>query len=123
MEISYTCIEIPTGSGNNGTTSRDKLSILNKTSVIHIKNTDNNCFWYALVPQVYKAHPKYSEIVKGRPIREKLAKELCTLCHWDWGKPVSFDAIPLFENVFNANIYIMSMTEIPLLGDTVNIYI
>ena len=74
MEISYTFIDIPTGSGNNGTTSRDKLSILNKTSVINIKNNDNNCLWYALVPQVYKAHPKYSEIVKGRPIREKLAK-------------------------------------------------
>ena len=44
------------------------------------------------------------------------------MCHWDWGKPVSFDAIPLFENVFNANLYIMSMTDIPLLGDTANIY-
>ena len=48
---------IPKG-GASATTSRDKLSIYNKTSVNKVVNEDNNCFWYALLPLVYPKHPK-----------------------------------------------------------------
>ena len=44
--------------GGCATESREKLSILNKTSVNCIKNKDNNCFWYALVNLVYANHDK-----------------------------------------------------------------
>ena len=62
LEIIYKFIDIPTG--GSGTTSRDKLSILNKSSVIQIRNNDNNCFWYALALQIYRNHKCYNEIRK-----------------------------------------------------------
>ena len=72
--------------------------------------------------QIYLNHPKINEIKKGRPIRDKLAKELCETCGCEWGEPVSFENIWYFESVFNAIFYIMAMKEIPLLGDTTNFY-
>ena len=92
-EIIFKFIDIPTGGVGTGTTSRDKSSILNKKAVIVIKNNDNNCFWYALAIQVYINHQKINEIKKGRPIRDKLARELCEMCCCEWGVPVSFENI------------------------------
>ena len=51
-----------------------------------------------------------------------MAKELCESCDCEWGEPVSFENIWYFESVFNANFYVMDMQQIPLLGDTTNIY-
>ena len=81
-----------------------------------------NCFWYALTIQAYRNHQKYNEIRKGRPIMIKLAKELCNMCGCEWGKPVSVEEMPHFENVLNANIYVIDLNDIPLLCDTCNIY-
>ena len=120
LEIIYKFIDIPTG--GSGTTSRDKLSILNKSSVIQIRNNDNNCFWYALALQIYRNHKCYNEIRKGRPIRTKVAKELCETCGCEWDVPVSFDDMVYIEPILNANVYVVGMDQIPLLGDTCNIY-
>ena len=56
FEIQFHFILIP--DGGCGTESREKHSILNKTSVNCIKNKDNNCFWYALVNLVYANYGK-----------------------------------------------------------------
>ena len=47
-------ITIPSGGASS--TSREKQSLLNKTSVIQVVNDDNNCFWYALAMLVYANH-------------------------------------------------------------------
>ena len=89
MEVVYNYIVIPGGAGSQATTSREKLSILNTSSVNRIVNRDNNCFWYALTNVVYENTAKYREIIKGRKIRETAAKELCSSCGCVWNKPVS----------------------------------
>ena len=44
MEITFHFFMIPVGGKSNSTQSRDRESILNKTSVARIDNDDNNCF-------------------------------------------------------------------------------
>jgi hypothetical protein len=48
MQIKFNFFLFPAGGKSNSTQSRDRESILNKTSVARIENNDNNCFWYAL---------------------------------------------------------------------------
>ena len=62
FQITFNFIEIPEGGSGTATVSRDKLSILNKTSVNKVTNNDNNCFWYALVMLVYAKHPQIKQI-------------------------------------------------------------
>ena len=62
------------------------------------------------------------KFVKGRPIRTKVAKELCETCGCEWDVPVSFDDLVHIEPILNANVYVVGMDQIPLLGDTCNIY-
>ena len=83
--------------GGASTTSRDRLSIYNTTSVNRIVNEDNNCFWYALLPLVYPKHPTLKQIKMGRPIRKHLAMELCSHCEMEWDKQVPFDDIDKVE--------------------------
>ena len=71
---------------------------------------------------MYRNHRCYNELRKGRPVREKLAKELCETCGCNWGESVSFEMIMYFEQALNANIYVMDIEQITLLGDTCNIY-
>ena len=68
FQITFNFIEIPHGSAS-ATVSRDRLSILNKTSVNRVVNDDNNCFWYALVMLVYANHAQIKQIKMGRKIR------------------------------------------------------
>ena len=44
------------------------------------------------------------------------------MCGFEWGNPLSVEEIPHFENMLNANIYVIDLNDIPLLGDTCNIY-
>lgn len=121
FEITFHFIEIPNG-GASATVSREKLSILNKTSVNRVVNDDNNCFWYALVMLVYAKHPQIQQIKMGRKIRTTLAMELCANVGLEWNKPVSFDEIPMVEKKINCNIMILDMENIPILKTTSNIY-
>ena len=108
--------------GGASTTSRDKLSIYNKTSVNCVVNQDNNCFWYALLPLVYPKHPKLKQIKAGRPIRKLLAMELCSHCDMEWDKQVSFDDIDKVERALGVNIMIFDIDNIPMLKTTSSIY-
>ena len=51
FQITFNFIEIP--AGGSASVSRDKLSIINKTSVNRKSNNDNNCLWYALVSLIH----------------------------------------------------------------------
>ena len=113
FQITFNFIEIPEG-GGSATISRDKLSILNKTSVNKVTNNDNNCFWYALVMLVYAKHPQIKQIKMGRKIRETLAMELCSHCGMEWNKSVSFDEIPMVEEQLQCNIMVLDIENIPI---------
>jgi len=121
FQITFNFIEIPSGSAS-ATVSRDKLSILNKTSVNQVINEDNNCFWYALVILIYAKHPQIKQIKMGRKIRTTLAMELCAHCGLEWNKPVSFDEIPLVEEKLICSIMILDIDNIPILNTTSKIY-
>ena len=120
FQITFNFIEIPDGGAS--TASRDKLSILNKTSVNRVVNDDNNCFWYALVMLIYAKHPQIKQIKMGRKIRTTLAMDLCDNCELEWNKPVSFDEIPIVESKLQCNIMILDIDNIPILKTTSNIY-
>jgi hypothetical protein len=113
-ELTFHFAIIPEGAGR-ATVSRDKLSILNKSSVNVIKNSDNNCFWYSLVNLVYSNHPKINEIKKGRKIRTILSMELCSKCEMIWNNPVAFTDIHKIEEKLNINIMILNIDELPIL--------
>ena len=121
LNFTFHFINVPSG-GSGATVSREKLSILNKTSVNKVVNDDNNCFWYALVLLIHRKHPKFKEICRGRPIRTKLAKELCEGCGMEWDKTVSFDEIPLVEEKLNVNILIFDIDAVPMMRTTTSIY-
>jgi hypothetical protein len=53
--------------------------------------------------------------------RIKLGKELCQKVRCDWDKAVSFLQVPLFEEKFNCNIYILDVRNIPMLGSSVSL--
>ena len=73
MEITFHFFMVPAGGKSNSTQSRDRESILNKTSVARIENNDNNCFWYALSRLVYKGNTSLKDNRDLR-IREKISK-------------------------------------------------
>ena len=101
LDFVFHFINVPSGGSGRATQSRDKQKILNKTSVNKVVNDDNNCFWYALVLLIHRNNPKFKQISLGRPIRTKLAKDLCEGCGMEWDKTVSFDEIPLVEQKLN----------------------
>ena len=120
LNFTFHFINVPSG-GSGATVSREKLSILNKTSVNKVVNDDNNCFWYALVLLIHRNNPKFKQICLGRPIRTKLAKELCEGCGMEWDKTVSFDEIPLVEQKLNVNILIFDIDAVPMMRTTTSI--
>ena len=120
FQITFNFVEIP--DGGTSSVSREKLSILNKTSVNRVINDDNNCFWYALVMLVYAKHPQIKQIKMGRKIRTTLAMELCEKVGLEWNQPVSFDEIATVEKHINCNIMILDIESIPILNTTSNIY-
>ena len=64
FQIPLDFIEIPEGGSGTATVSRDKLSIMHKTSVNKVTNNDN-CFWYDLVMLFYAKHPQIKQLKWG----------------------------------------------------------
>ena len=54
--------------------------------------------------------------------REKVALELCRRCGMTWGVPVSLDDLSHIEDVFDCNLYVFSMNNIPILKSSINIW-
>jgi len=113
MKFEYHFVIIPSG-GACSTTNRDTNSILNKTSVLKIKNDDNNCFWYALACLM---NPNNRAIRDSRntKARAKVAKELCDRCGKSWGIPVSLIELEQIEEVLGCNLYVFSLHELLIL--------
>ena len=53
--------------------------------------------------------------------RVRLASAICEKTHCDWDNKVSFLHIPLVEEKFNCNIYIINVNEIPMLGSSISL--
>ena len=121
MELKFNFFLFPAGGKSNSTQSRDRESILNKTSVARIENNDNNCFWYALSRVFYKGNSSLKDN-RNIKIREKFAKELCNKCKLPWDKEVSFLEIPLVEETSDANIYILDLNNLPILGSKIDVW-
>ena len=119
MKFEYHFIIIP--SGGACSTNRDANSILNKSSVLQIKNDDNNCFWYALACLM---NPNNRAIRDSRNTksREKVARELCDRCNMEWGNPVNLTQLEHIEEIIDCNLYVFSLNEIPVLKSSINIW-
>ena len=116
MQFHFTIIP----KGGCGTVDRDLESVYKKTSVLKIVNDDNNCFWYAMACMM---NPDKRIIRDHRypNTRIKIGKEICNKCKCDWGIAVSFLYIPLVEEKYNCNIYVLDKYNIPMLGSTISL--
>ena len=115
----------PAGSGRSDARDPETLRRSRQQSVLTIKNTDNNCFWYALNCLLKKSDKALYEIARkdSRPkMRAKYGRELCEKAGWEWDKPVPLDAIPEIEKNLNVGICVMSLTAVPITGTTTEIW-
>jgi len=119
MKFEYHFIIIP--SGGAASTNRDTNSILNKSSVLQIKNDDNNCFWYAIACLMNPTNRAIRDS-RNTKAREKVARELCNRCNMSWGKPVALTQLEYIENILECNLYVFSLNEIPILKSSINIW-
>jgi len=93
--------------------------------MLTIKNTDDNCFWYALNCLLYKNDEALYEIARkdDRPKkRAELGKQLCAKAGWEWNQPVPLDAIPAIEEKLGVGICVMSLDCVPVTGATTSIW-
>ena len=119
FQITLFFMAIP--AGGSASVSRDKSSILNKTSVNKISNNDS-CFRYALVNLIYNKHHQLKQIRMGRKIRNTLSMELCANCNMEWNKPVSFDDLPNVEKILQCKILVLDIGNLPVINATSCIY-
>ena len=54
--------------------------------------------------------------------RINVAKTLCNKCKFEWNKPVAINYLCLVEEVFNININVIELQNIPILGGNVNLF-
>jgi hypothetical protein len=115
----FSFIIIPAGAGC-GTTDRSLESIFMKKSVIKVINTDNNCFWYAMAMLM---NPDKAMIKDHRYPKTRIdyGSKICNKSYCEWDKPVSFLQIPLVEEKFNCNIYVINVNNIPILGASISL--
>ena len=99
---------------------RGKVSF-KKTSVIQIKNDDNNCFWYALAVTLNKDNNDMKNNARPKK-RNMLGEQLCHKAKLTWDEPVSFVYIPLVEEALNINIYVIDLDNLPVLGAAINLW-
>ena len=118
LEFEFQFITIPAG-GCSGTTDRSLESVMKKTSVRQIVK-DDNCFWYAM--SLFLNPKNKTQLDHRYPnTRIKLGKEICAKSRCDWDKPVSFLQLPLVEEKFNCNIYVIDAGDIPTLGSSISL--
>ena len=119
LKFQYNFAIIPSGAGC-GTKCREIESIMNKKSVIPIVNDDNNCFWYAMAV-LFNSTTKQIKDSRNTNLRMRIAKEICNKSKCTWDNEVSFLQIPLVEETYNCNIYVIDENNIPMLGTTISL--
>lgn len=85
--------EILAGGVTQATSARVKEDTLDKHAVDAIKNTDFNCFGYALVMLMHRIHAKWKIVRHGGQQLRDLAVELANKCYEVWDLPMSSDYI------------------------------
>ena len=110
----------PEGAGC-ATDSTKRESIFKKTSVVQIKNDDNNCFWYALAVAINKDNKDMKNNARPKK-RNMFGEQLCHKTKLQWDEPVSFVFIPLVEEALNINIYVIDLDNLPVLGAAINLW-
>ena len=119
LKLEFQFVIIP--SGGKFSESRDYDSILNKKSVVKIINDDNNCFWYSLACCM---NPNNKMVKDSRypNTRIRLGSEICKKCNCEWDKVVPiFPHINIVEHIYNCNIYVINLNNIPILGSSVSL--
>jgi hypothetical protein len=53
---------------------------------------------------------------RNKRLKEKVARDLCNKCKLPWDTPVSFLDLPLVEQTFNCNIFVIDLNNVPILG-------
>jgi hypothetical protein len=53
--------------------------------------------------------------------RMKVGQELCNKCKLPWDNQVSFLDLPLIEETFNCNVYVLYLNNIPVLGSKIDV--
>jgi hypothetical protein len=119
LKIVYNFAIIPSG-GSCGTRCREIESIINKTSVIQMINDDNNCFWYCMAI-LFDVKNRQLKDSRNKNIRIKAGMNICNKSKCRWDKPVSLLEIPLVEETYNCNIYLIDIHNLPMLGKTISL--
>ena len=111
--ITYNVSFLP--SGGKHTTSRQREDILNKKSVIKVKDTDNKCLWYALV---YLMNPKDKHIREPKitNYRFKLASAVARTCklNMDIKMTIRLPTIGIVEQALYVNISVINLSNSPI---------
>lgn len=55
-------------------------------------------------------------------LRSKVASEICKKCKLSYNEQVSFLSIPIVEDKFDCNIYIIDLNNVPILGATIKLW-
>ena len=119
LRFTYNFAIIPSG-GGVGTPCREIEAVYEKKSVIKIVNDDNNCFWYCLAI-LFDINNKSLKDNRNKALRIKAGKDICNKSKCRWDNKVSVLEIPLVEETYNCNIYIIDAHNIPMLGTSVSL--
>ena len=119
LKFIYNFAIIPSG-GGVGTKCREIEAIQEKKSVVKIINDDNNCFWYcmAILFDIKNVSLKDS---RNKTLRIKAGMNICNKSKCIWDKKVSLLEIPLVEETYNCNIYLIDAHNIPMLGTSISL--
>ena len=116
--IEYGFIDTPSGGCY---VEDEKLNdILSRKSVMPVRNSDNNCFWYCMLYlQSDDANVKRWDT---RPKNKNNAQQICESCNLKWDEKVSMDQIPIIEEALKTNIYILNIRDLPMFSKDMHLY-
>ena len=84
-------------------------------------NDDNNCFWYCMAI-LFDVKNRQLKDSRNKNIRIKAGMNICNKSKCGWDKPVSLLEIPLVEETYNCNIYLIDIHNLPMLGKPFHYY-
>ena len=119
LKFIYNFAIMPTG-GGVGTKCREIEAIHEKKSVIKIVNDDDNCFWYCMAI-LFDIKNKSLKDSRNKTLRIKAGMNICNKSKCIWDKKVSLLEIPLVEETYNCNIYLIDAHNIPMLGTSISL--
>ena len=107
--------------GGNYTYDETIEPILKRTTIIQIKNTDNNCFWYSMLVSYNKINNILNNtntkidisqnyaLTKAKDIYLKCYDENIPMLNFEFNTYINFLQLPYIEEKLNTNIYIINV--------------